>query len=781
MLIAAGLVAAALIPVAALQLVTATGRNRPIERVGLEVDRGRLMSLPLGFVRAPHSHTLVAQTGDLALAVMPGAARLSLGAGRARTSVTLQLVGAHTLPLATDRLPGKVNEYIGRRRSHWVVGGTSFSEVRERSAWPGISVVFHGNAKRLEYDFTLRADADPTEIRLAFGGQRRISIDRFGDLVLALRGDRRIVEPRPRAFQVVEGHLRPVTVAYALDRSDVDHGRDGGNERTVSLRLGTYKRRLPLLIDPSLEYGTYLGGQGGFSVEDSATSVAIDPTNQDILVAGHASTGFPQGATTTRDGDGDIYLARLNPTGTKLLTTTFVGGSDDVSQASGLAVDADGNAYVSGSTSASDFPTVSSSRAFAGSEDAFALKIAPSGALTYSILLGAADSNTTGAGIGVSSNENAYLTGATSATTGFPTTPGAYQSAYAGGSTDAYVASLTPAGSGFNYVTLLGSSEADAGTGIAVDSAGDAYVSGDTTCSNGESSPFPAVTQGGSPYDSTCTNTPGGSLGFVSEFSPTGELSYSTLDAEGTASAITIDSSGDAFVTGDFYTGDEPPAEAYVLELNPSGTGRVGYVKVVGAASQGTAIAVDPSGGTWITGSTPSDDLPTTDAFEPDITSDTNGTTGTHAFVAHLPAGGQSPYDMISYLGGTGSDAGLGLAPDAGSGGGGGGADGNVLIAGTTTSADFPVTSGAVQATSNANGQDTLGQGFLVEVGGDDGPTNSAQPEISGTAQPGQTLTASDGSFASGSQITYGYRWTLCNSTGNDCARSPGRTARSTC
>ena len=382
-----------------------------------------------------------------------------------------------------------------------------------------------------------------------------------------------------------------------------------------------------------------------------------------------------------------------------LIYSTYLGGSG-ADYGFGIAVDGSGNAYITGTTSSTDFPTMNPLQpAYGGGlYDAFVAKLNPAGsALVYSTYLGGSGGDY-GSGIAVDSSGTAYVTGQTYSTD-FPTM-NPLQPAYGGGG-DAFVAKLNPAGSALVYSTYLGGSALDFGAGIAVDSLGNAYVTGGTNSAN-----FPTM----NPLQPVF----GGGDAFVAKLNPSGSaLVYSTyLGGSGGAygSGIAVDGSGNAYVTGNTST-DFPtmnalqPAyggglyDAFVAKLNPAGSALV-YSTYLGGSGDdvGIGIAVDSSGSAYVTGATDSTDFPTMNPLQP-----SNAGGGDDAFVAKLnPAGSALVYS--TYLGGSGDDVGIGIAVDS---------SGNAYVTGWTYSTDFP-TMNPLQPANGDGG--CCGDGFVAKL-----------------------------------------------------------------
>ena len=329
----------------------------------------------------------------------------------------------------------------------------------------------------------------------------------------------------------------------------------------VTFEIAPYDRTLPLIIDPVLSYSTYLGG----SDMDYANGIAVDPSGNAYVTGYTASTDFPlvnpaqssPGGGTCSDGVDtipcfDAFVTKLNPTGTALVYSTYLGGSNE-DYGTGIALDASGNAYVTGYTNSTDFPVQNALQSEnAGGYDAFVAELSADGAsLIYSTYWGGS-SDDIGTGVAVDSSGNAYISGYT-ASPDFPVTPGALQANYGGGDHNGFVVKFNSGGAELGYSTFLGGSADDYAYGVAVDSAGDAYVTGATNSTN-----FPTVNAFQPNYAgglcAVAPNTFPCYDAFVAKLNPAGSaLIYSTY-LGGTGSdygyAIALDGSSNAYVTG---------------------------------------------------------------------------------------------------------------------------------------------------------------------------------------------------------------------------------------
>lgn len=575
-------------------------------------------------------------------------------------------------PIGEHQLPGEVNNLIGNDPAKWRTHTHTYGEVRYQDVYPGIDLLYYGTQRHLDYDFILAPYADPSAIRLAFEGTDRVELDSHGALVLHTK--RGVVrQPKPLVYQEIRGARREITAGYLLVRP-----KNGGHTEVV-FRVGSYDRSHPLVIDPTLVYSTFLGG----SVQDLGQAIAVDAAGNAYVAGHTESADFPttpSALESTFAGRIDAFVTKLDPTGT-VLYSTFLGGSNwDLGN--GIAVDATGSAYVTGFTLSTDFPTTAGvlnqqcgpSQAFVtkldptgsslvystclgatyqegsgiavdGDENAyvtgyggFVTKLNPSGSsLVYSTFLGGnGDSDTNGSGIALDTAGNVDVTGDTHLTS-FPTTPGAFQTAHSGPcNACAFVAKLDATGAP-TYSTLLAGSapfSSSSGRGIAVDIQGSAYVTGTTN-----SPDFPTTVGAFAPI----YQAPQFAEAFVTKLDPTGStLAYSTflsgtLGAGGTS--IGLDTAGNAYVTGGTSSPDFPEAgdafpyaggatDAFVTELNATGSVLI-YSTLLGGtgADFGLGIAVDSAGNAYVTGSTLSlDFFPTTaGAFEPTFIGGSNG------------------------------------------------------------------------------------------------------------------------------------------------------------
>ena len=611
------------------------------------------------------------------------------------------------------RVPGDVNYFHGKDPARWQTGIPRYAEVAYRELWPGVDLRLLEQSGTLKYEFRVLAGARPADIRLAYDGAMGLSIDKTGALLIeTAMGTLR--DSPPVSYQMIDGERVPVDSRYQLISGTAGHAEYG-----FALGAG-YRPDHELIIDPGLEYSTFLGG----SSHELATGVKVDAAGNAYVVGTTQSPDFPTrpGAfrrTGATSNFSDVFVSKVNPTGTALVYSTFIGGSNfDFGR--GIAIDAAGNAYLTGQTKSSNFPTTSNAfdrsfnvdtcpRCGIDQYDAFITKLNATGsALVYSTFLGGFDIDDALA-IAVDTAGNAYVTGETGSTN-FPTTAGAFDRTR-NTNFDAFVTKLNAAGSALVYSTFLGGTAVEFGTRVAVDAGGNAFVTGTT------SSPEFPTTAGA--FDTTAN---GAFDVFVTKLNATGSaLTYSTfLGGQGfdSGSGLAIDSAGNAYVSGSAGSTDFPTTpgafdtlpdggSAFISKLNPAGSALVYSTVLDGTSSEGAnAIVLDAAGNAWVTGITNSADLPvTTDAHDPSF----NGVAD--AFVAELSADG-STLLYSTYLGGTQSEGGDDIARDP---------NGDIYVVGHTYSIDFPTTAGAFDIVFNGDLSIFWGDGFVAKFATDTG------------------------------------------------------------
>jgi hypothetical protein len=635
--------------------------------------------------------------------------RLRRPEGTKDAVLRMSLHGASQSARVTGERPqaGQVNYLRGRSADRWKRDLQTYSRVRSHDVYPGVDLVYYGRQRELEYDFLVQPGADAGRIRWHVeGGPETTLASVDGDLRVTTQGGGLTLR-KPVCYQEVDGVRQPVSAEYV---------RLASND--IGFELGAYDRSRPLVIDPLLDYSSYVGG--GSSETGTGVAVARNLAGEvtEVYVAGSTtSTDFPVSNDTYdnfrdqgQSPDRDLFVARFSAAGIRDYATYIGGRGDDV--ASRIAVDGAGNTYLTGYTLSTDFPNlpVSFDPRENGGQDAFVTKLAADGKkLVYSGYLGGRlDDRATG--LAVSSLGEAVVCGVTQSPN-FPTTTDALQSAYQGGTTDGFVTAISPSGVALSYSTYLGGSRGEEALGVAVDSLDAIFVTGWTISGN-----FPVT---GFAFQPGLNNAAFSFAAdaFITKLDPFGGTpGYSTyLGGSGieTATAVAVDEEGSAYVTGSTQSTDFPVSfgapgltpggkgDAYVAKLDPFGS-TLAYATYLGGAGvdAGTALTVSEDGFAYVAGTTDSANLPTRIAFQPAFGGRGAQNTG-DGFVAKLNVLGTA-FVYTTYLGGSDDDSVAALAL---------GSDGELFAAGTTHSTNFATTLGSFQPAA-AGGS----EGFFVRL-----------------------------------------------------------------
>ena len=684
-----------------------------------------------------------------------------------------------------DELAGKVDYFIGNDPAKWRTNISTYGKVKIEGIYPGVDLVYYGNQQQLEYDFVVAPGADPDKIRLDVRGARNLRIDEKGDLRLRTSGGEiRLQKPVMYQYRWAVEEDDPRFEREAAKKYVDGHFKIRGKNEVVFV-AGNYDHGKALTIDPPLVYSTYLGG----SANDVGFGIAVDSAGNTYVTGGTLSTNFPTtsgagawqsgyGGTgadcsdTTTLACGDAFVTEINPSGTGLVFSAYLGGSDaDVGTA--IAVDGSGNIFVAGSTQSANFPTLSPLQAFGGGTchnatrpcaDGFVTEINPGGAsLAFSTFLGGSKDDYA-FGIAVDSSDNVFVVG-TTYSSNFPTTSNAVSQVLdnVDGATatncttatgapkncsDAFVAELSFSdGLSLVYGTYLGGANSDLGYGIALDSSDDIYVVGATN-----SSTFPGVTSSslqptfGGGSGPNCVSMFICGDGFVIELAPlTGDgntpIVFSTYlggSGDDAATAVALDVFADVFIAGVTDSANFPTTfgalqgtfgggsascanrlftcgDAFMTWFSAGGTGLYYSSYLGGSGDDGVfkGAAVDIAGDVYVAGTTNSANFPTTNPVQGtygggSASCDASNVPCGDGFVTEVNANVPS-YLFSTYLGGSGDDGVVGLAVDSST---------NIYVTGYTGSANFPTTAGAYQTKcgtdANCNG---LSDAFVAKFG----------------------------------------------------------------
>lgn len=662
----------------------------------------------------------------------PTASVLRMGLAHANTNV--EVSGANSLP-------GKSNYFIGNNPERWHRNIPQFARVRYHEVYPGVDLVYYGHEGQLEYDFEVAPGADAGNIALQLQGANHITLESNGDLALQTpAGEIRL--HAPRVYQPV-AHLNqqtPVAAKFVLRKNKRENNSD-----EVGFEFADYDHTRALVIDPVLSYSTYLGGSGvescstiiGQPVTGNTAgganagvprcpAVAVDSA-QNIYIAGSTmSTDFPGPSGTAprlgTAGTANVFVAKINPSGSpapaQLIFSTYLGGNG-VDYTAGVGVDSGFNVAVAGTTSSSNFPAPLGyqSAPLSSGNHVFASKLDPSGSvLLYSTYLSGSGADVA-SGLALDTSGLMYVTGTTTSQN-FPTIAGDFQTTPLA-ATQFFFSKLNPFLTGvtsLSYSTYIGGSTAGGATpvtiggGIAVDSSFSVYVSGGTNFSD-------------MPLLNAYQQYAGGLDAWVAKFlfpqnsqtpSTLSYLTYFGGTGDDIAYGVAVDQNANAYITGSTTSADIAPATSTIAfqpsldcpilnSCPPNPTAPDAFVARFGVLCTATScsvttlpltyfsylggtandigldIAVDTIGGARLTGWTNSSDFHT-------LNNPANlfygG--GVDAFVARIDTTSNSPTSLShfsTYLGGSGTDVGTGVAVDSLT---------NSYVAGETTSVNFP-------------------------------------------------------------------------------------------
>jgi hypothetical protein len=599
-----------------------------------------------------------------------------------RVLLKLQNHNAHPQREGKQKQEGYYNYLIGNDPSKHASYVGLYKEAVVKSVYNGIDLRYYFDKGYLRYDFVVQPGADPSQIKFELDGEYKEYLKnntlcyttRFGEV-----------------------QMQDLYVYQQSDKKQVQ-AKFAQQNGAWQFQLSNYDKTQPLIIDP-LIYSTYIGG----SADDEGYSIAVDGSGNAYITGYAKSTNYDitPGTFQTAYGGGysDLFVTKLNSTGTALIYSTYIGGSSQ-DEGRSIAIDNFGDVYVTGRTGSTNFyitPGAFQTTIQGSFFDVFVTKLNSTGtALIYSTYIGG-NGGDEPYDIAIDNSGNAYITGNTTSTD-YDITPGAFQTTNTGN--DVFVTKLNSTGTALIYSTYIGGNGNDVGYSIAVDGSGNAYITGNTESNDYDITPgaFQTTFGGGA------NNGGGGGDVFVTKLNSTGSaLIYSTYIGGSRTDmgySIAIDNSGNAYITGytlstnyditpgSFQTNLEGPigTDAFVSKLNSTGTALIYSTYIGGGLSDyGNSIAIDSSGNAYITGYTNSTDFDITPgAFQ----TTKGGLILSHdVFVTKLNSTGNGLI-YSTYIGGSNNEEGRGIAIDG---------SGNAFIMGFTTSNDFPTTLGAFQ------------------------------------------------------------------------------------
>ena len=568
------------------------------------------------------------------------------------------------------QLPFYHNYFVGSP-DRWASRVPNFQEVIYEDVWGGVDIYYSiEGSGHPKYDIIIPPHCDPSGIGFKVSGQEDILSD-GKDLMITTPTGEKLIDSDPIAFYEDNGESIPV------EFSMISHD-------TYGFRLGSYDPSRTVVIDP-LIYSTFVGG----SSDDRSMDIAVDSDGNSYIGGYTGSYDFPvtPGVYDPTNSGVDVFISKMNPQGSSLIYSTYVGGSSG-DYGYSIALDSQDRCYLSGYTESSNFPTTSDDTDLLGgnNDDIFVLKLKSDGTeLLYSVLVGG-NSDELGYDIEVDTQDQAHVTGMTRSVD-FPISMDAFQSFFGGGTGDAVHLIIGSSGDSLVFSTYIGGNDYDMGLGLDIGDDGNVYICGET-----ESNDFP-TTSGSFEEEGD------GSYYYLDGFALKLNMTLKTLDYstyisgryDDIAYDIKVDSHGDAAVCGLTTSDDFPITEgaydnqkdgsyedAFVLELNSKGSG-LHFSTYIGGQNGDTGLKIerDENDNLFMLGATASTGFPKTSGAY-DI-SHNGGVDGTLVKLNHN--GTQLLYS--TFLGGLGDDYSVGfeLVDNY-----------TAYISGYTTSTDFPVT-----------------------------------------------------------------------------------------
>lgn len=578
--------------------------------------------------------------------------------------VSMRYVGANPkVKLETQNiLSGTVNYLVGNDASQWKTKIPVYAKVKYQNLYPGIDMVYYGNSGKLEYDFVIAPGITPNQIKLAYKGHEKLDINESGDLIFSLE-DGLIRQAKPVIYQIMNGDKHYIDGGYKLNEKD-----------QVEFQVAAYDKSLPLIIDPVLDYASYLGGRR----LDLGTGIDTDESGFLYITGSTISVDFPTVAPLQENKNSlnDLFVTKLDPQDGSLIYSTYIGGQL-FDEGHAISVNPAGEAYVTGYTLSGDFPV--STDALQSSKkrrsDAFVIKLAADGsALEYATFLGGR-SFEMGTGIDVNKQGEVFVTGFTFSHD-FPTLNPLQEKIH--GRSDAFISRLTADGKALSYSTYLGGKKIDIAAAIAVNNADEASITGFTF-----SKDFPLINERQSEYK-------GKGDTFVTKLTAEGtNLEFSTYwggKRWDQGKGIALDESGRSYITGYTWSNDFPTVKSFQSKRGGQGDGfisqfaedgsTVGYSTYLGGKKddQGFAIDVNSAGAAFVTGYTRSSDFPVLNPLQAERSKRSD------VFITALKPKGEALI-YSTYFGGQKEETGTAITVDN---------YGNTYIIGETISTDFP-------------------------------------------------------------------------------------------
>lgn len=495
-----------------------------------------------------------------------------------------------------DKTNHTVNFFLGSRQKDWKTDISTTKSVIYKNIYPGIDVKIYGNSNQIEYDYIIKPGAKVSDILFKYENIHSTSLDKNGNIVIKTELGK-LTHSKPTSYQIINGEKTEVKTSFYET-----------NQNTYGFKTQPYQHEHPLIIDPLIEvYSTFLGGSGF----DNGEGITVDKDGAVYITGFTESADLPTKKALQKNLSGirDAYVMKLHPQDYSIIYATYLGGSDN-DFAYGIAVDDNGNAYVTGMTQSQDFPTRNAfQKSSGGMGDVFVAKLSANGKkLIYSTYLGGYFYDY-GRGIAVDSSGQAHIIGNTSSSD-FPV-KNALQKKH-NGLSDAFVTKLSKTGTTLVYSSFIGGSHSDTGKRITLDSREEAHLVGYT-----ESEDFPTKKAFQSQFG-------GETDAFIAKVKKTGKLIFSTYlggEKKDYGYAITTDSNRKVYITGKTSSENFPTKKAFQKKLKDRSDTYITILKRNGKLDESTyiggsgddssyGIAVSPQGVVYISGNSNSLDLP---------------------------------------------------------------------------------------------------------------------------------------------------------------------------
>jgi len=638
---------------------------------------------------------------DLSIGFIESGYLITLTNEKNLTSVAkVTFTGANrVIPVGRGELSHKSNYFLGNDSSKWKNGVSNYWEVMFENLYDWIDLVFYMNEEGLKYDFIVKPGGVHEEIGWHYDGIEDIHSDEFGNLQIKTTTGT-LHEEKPFSYQIINGEKVEIVSKYDLQSN------------SVGLIIGKYDDKSPLIIDP-LIYSTYIGGIDW----DWGDGIEVDSEGNVFLVGSSESFNFPTTSGSydeDHNGGRDVVVCKVNAEGSDLIYSTFIGGSG-FEGAGGIDIDSEGNTYITGGTSSSDFPTTTDSYDESHNEntDVYVCKLNPDGTdLVYSTYVGGSESDY-GDDIELDTNLNACVVGA-SESPDFPTTLGSYDR-ISNGMLDLIVFKLNPDGNDLQFSTFVGgvnNDPEDGSVAIAIDFFDDIYVTSST-----ESPDFPTTEDA---YDTTYNDENANDDCVLFKVKSDGsDLIYSTFiggEDFDTGCGIAVDSTNSAYVVGSTFSTNFPTTDScyddthnghcdvFVCRMDPTGSNLIFSTFIGGAGrNEGHSITRDPNNNVIIAGHTGEDYPITSGSYDEshnggsDIYISVFNENGTGLLYSTFIGGGSGEYTNYNEN----------IIMDASN---------NLYLSGYTFSWDYPTTAGAYDETFNGDNSDLMVSKLQINI-----------------------------------------------------------------